>query len=506
MTTSVGRSVRRVAAVLSPVVLLAGLGTVTGSAVAASPTSPAASARQERIYFNRGFLPDTWWMRPDGSGATKVASAYVGGPVSPDGTTVLIRNDAGISRMAPDGSQMRFLGAGVNPAWSPDGRRIAYVDAVSTSIMVMNADGSGKRLVVGDGIALAWSSDGTQLFFLRSGGGGLADIWRVGVDGTGPRMIVALGSDDSHFLGAAPGNRAVFQRCTGTCLTDAPPSDLWRVDRDGSHLTRLTNDSAYESGAAYSPDGTRIAFSRSPSRLDYGGYQIYTMAANGTDVHQITSGADYNQIPHWGSVRTSSTTRLFADYFTDGNDAGWTQYNRYWHVLKGRYVLDGGYRPGACGRGGWSVTHAGDTSWTDYAVTVAFDTSQGPWPDADVLFRVGSLSSAACLPVGYRLHVWTDYPYGGGPYIGINRYDSEGGTVVKRMQGSARTNLSPVAGSNTVRIEVRSAKITVFMNGKCVLKYVDPKPILSGGIGLLGSREATPSFDNVVVRALPATG
>ena len=51
---------------------------------------------------------------------------------------------------------------------------------------------------------------------------------------------------------------------------------------------------------------------------------------------------------------------VFMDFFTDGNDAGWTQINRTWRVAEGRYILDGSYVPGAQGRDGYAVTHEGD--------------------------------------------------------------------------------------------------------------------------------------------------
>ena len=70
-----------------------------------------------------------------------------------------------------DGSGQRTLARrGSAPAWSPDGRRIAFV--ITGKLYVVNADGSGHRTLTrlgrdGDGASLAWSPDGRKLLFVR---------------------------------------------------------------------------------------------------------------------------------------------------------------------------------------------------------------------------------------------------------------------------------------------------------------------------------------------------
>ena len=61
----------------------------------------------------------------------------------------------------------------VRPAWSPDGRRIAFVSRRdgNSEVYVMNADGSGKRNLTRDRASdddyPTWSPDGRRIAFLR---------------------------------------------------------------------------------------------------------------------------------------------------------------------------------------------------------------------------------------------------------------------------------------------------------------------------------------------------
>jgi hypothetical protein len=64
----------------------------------------------------------------------------------------------------------------------------------------------------------------------------------------------------------------------------------------GGSLTRLTFDAAQENDAAWSPDGTRIAFT---SRRDGGNAEIYVMNADGSNQLRFTVDASTDQQPSW---------------------------------------------------------------------------------------------------------------------------------------------------------------------------------------------------------------
>jgi Tol biopolymer transport system component len=98
---------------------------------------------------------------------------------SPDGTRLAvgfgIGENCGIYLISPDGGQSEQLTDGTTidfrPAWSPDGKAIAYVaysktdaDAKDSGVYVIGADGTGKRHVDGETVSyVMWSIDGRML-------------------------------------------------------------------------------------------------------------------------------------------------------------------------------------------------------------------------------------------------------------------------------------------------------------------------------------------------------
>jgi Tol biopolymer transport system component len=98
-------------------------------------------------------------------------------------------------------------GPGSRISWSPDSGRAAYDEsvpdptgAVTSRIVIVGADGNGKRIFLGADAASeaapAWSPDGTELLYTRqaqSGGSMTTDLWVANLDG-GVRTRL-LGSD-----------------------------------------------------------------------------------------------------------------------------------------------------------------------------------------------------------------------------------------------------------------------------------------------------------------------
>jgi Tol biopolymer transport system component len=126
------------------------------------------------------------------------------------------------------GGALRYLTpedrASIQPAWSPDGARIAFVSkpdagdggggpgwkleemAADRRIWLMNADGSEQRPLTDDAAYRdeypLWSADGSQILFARLDGERHASLWLMSADGGEPRRVVdAIGSSTEPLMG-----------------------------------------------------------------------------------------------------------------------------------------------------------------------------------------------------------------------------------------------------------------------------------------------------------------
>jgi Tol biopolymer transport system component len=72
-------------------------------------------------------------------------------------------------------------------------------------------------------------------------------------------------------------------------------SEIYTVNTDGSDLTRLTDNPAFDGEPDWSPDGTRVLF---VSNRD-GNYEIYSMQADGSDVTRLTDEPANDFTPKW---------------------------------------------------------------------------------------------------------------------------------------------------------------------------------------------------------------
>ena len=77
--------------------------------------------------------------------------------------------DAHIFTCNADGSQLKDLGIGAMPSWSPDGNRLVFSNYSPRGVWLMNADGTGRGLFDADGWGAEWSPTADKIAYSVSG-------------------------------------------------------------------------------------------------------------------------------------------------------------------------------------------------------------------------------------------------------------------------------------------------------------------------------------------------
>ncbi len=262
-----------------------------------SSGSALPSPEQPLLAFTRG--GDLWTVRDDGTGARLLLRRGYAPVWSPDGSRIaFVSQRSGNEEIwvaHADGSRPQRLtrspGPDLSPAWSADGRQLAW--SRDREIWTMRADGGGKRRVVGK--AQAWHEHhsptwhGRTIVYSSNRVSNFnAELFRVGVAGTGTkRLTFTKGSDAVLGDDGMPDFSPDGQRIVFSSNRDRN-GEVYVMNADGSKQRRVTRKEGDDFSPRFSPDGRRIAFTALPG-------SVYLVNADGTGLRRLTAGTD----PDW---------------------------------------------------------------------------------------------------------------------------------------------------------------------------------------------------------------
>jgi len=146
----------------------------------------------------------------------------------------------------------------ISPAWSPDGRRLAYVSFENKKpVVYVHSLADGKRQVAanfkGSNSAPAWAPDGQRLAVSLSRDGG-SQIYMVNADGSNVRRLAQSGGIDTEPVFSPDGQTIYFTSDRG----GSP--QIYRMPAGGGEAQRVTFEGSYNVSPRISPNGRTLAF------------------------------------------------------------------------------------------------------------------------------------------------------------------------------------------------------------------------------------------------------
>ena len=212
----------------------------------------------------------------------------------------------------PDGGALRRLGAGVEPSWSPEGTKLAYVSD-SQGLVVRSVDRAAAPVVIGGPAGSgpvespSWSPDGSRIVFssiASSSVGCTSDdptcptpppgpsgeqLFLVNSNGRRLRQLTTAGGSDHSPVFTRDGRQIAYAHWGAA-------SGIWLINPNGTDARRLVAVQGWAFGLAWSPDGKTLAFALVKPPYGAADSGIYLVNSDGSDLREVvaTSRPDLN--------------------------------------------------------------------------------------------------------------------------------------------------------------------------------------------------------------------
>lgn len=248
----------------------------------------------------RGPLKNMYW------------AIHNGASWSPDGTTLALQY------VLPEGHEgitlVKFTASGTertdygpcrySPAWSPDGRYLAfYTDCDNKSALSIAEISSGQeadlvtdlpeRLDNGTfyEVRISWSPDSQFLAYDVRDEQGKYEIWIVSRDGKSNHFL----TDGSEPAWSPTGDEIAFER----------DGDIWILSKETGEEYRLVDDPIRAHWPVWSPTGDQLLFvswrddSEENRRTTIANTEIYRINRDGTELLNLTQDPGWDAFPAW---------------------------------------------------------------------------------------------------------------------------------------------------------------------------------------------------------------
>jgi TolB protein len=191
----------------------------------------------------------------------------------------------------------RFRGTNSAPAWSPDGTQLMFSSSMQGTPELYVTDSSGgkpKRLTlsgVGGATSPTWNPKTGQSVVFVSDRGGLPKLYMMNADGSNTSILDL--PDKGYVIDPAwsPNGQILafsWRRPDGNY-------DIYVMEPTSLQIINLTpNAGSRNERPSWAPDGRHIVFESTRN----GPRQIWTMLADGSQPHQLTTEG-HNESPNW---------------------------------------------------------------------------------------------------------------------------------------------------------------------------------------------------------------